>query len=101
MVSVVLDTSGYIRGKDDDALEEAISKAAGYADAFISGGYIVRLATSAGEVPFGTGGPHRRRIMTHLALFNPLDQPQATPNVRGGENKVIISLKNISKPEAA
>ncbi len=97
-ISVVLDTAGYVRGRDDEALENAISKAAGYAKMFIENGCLVRLASSTGEVPFGAGAAHLRRLMTHLALFDPPDQPHRLPNFRPNENKVIISLKTGAKP---
>jgi len=97
-LSVILDTTGYARPRDDDALENAISLAAGYVKKFIEDDYLVRLITPAGEAPFGTGATHLRRIMTRLALFEPPAQPRRLPAMRPDENKIVIALKTVSKP---
>lgn len=92
-VTVILDTAGYAPLRDDDALELAVSEAAGYCEEFIRRNYMVRLVTPSGEVPYGAGGGHRRRLLTALALFEPPMKPQVSPSVRPDERKVVAALR--------
>jgi len=92
-VSIILDTAGYTPGADEDALERAVSETAGYAEKLIEADYMVGLRTSAGEVPYGGGRAHLKKILTHLALFDPPDKAEA-PQVSAHQgNSIIISLK--------
>ncbi len=92
-VTVILDTSGYASPRDDYALERAISEAAGYCEEFIRHNYMVRLMTPSGEVRYGCGGGHRRRLLTALALFEPSMKSQVIPFVGPDERKVVVTLR--------
>jgi len=90
MITVVLDTAGYRPGRDDDALEEAVSICAGIAEGYIKKGYMVRLITNGGELPYGAGLAHLRAILTALALFEPKPGAYATSVLRHGEAHVVV-----------
>lgn len=90
MMAVVLDTTGYRPGRDEEALEEGVSICAGIAESFIKKGYLVRLITNTGELPYGVGPAHLRAILTNLALFQPSPGAPATAVLRHGEAHVIV-----------
>jgi uncharacterized protein (DUF58 family) len=92
MIAIVLDDTGYRRDGNDEALERAVSRCAGLSETLINRGYMVRLITSSGEIPYGGGIGRLRRILTELALFNPQPVSSSMAMLRHGEARVIIKV---------
>lgn len=91
-IALVLDTSGYRPGRDDQALEDAISRCTGHALRFIEMGHMVRFITQSCEVPYGRGGAHLRAILTNLAMFQPEPTKIAGNPLRPGEAHIVIKV---------
>lgn len=90
MTALILDTSGFKPGDDDELLEDEIRKCAGVADELIKRGYLVRLLTDCEDVPYGGGPSHLHRIFTSLALFAPGCIEKSGMTVRPGEARIVF-----------
>jgi uncharacterized protein (DUF58 family) len=73
-LSIQLDNAVGSLADSEDALrfERLVSRAATAAHHCLKNDYEVELITRSGFVPFGRGGLHRRRILEHLALLEPV-----------------------------
>ena len=90
-MTLVFDTEGLGTSPVDAyALERAISQAAGVAKHWEGRGYLVRLVTACGEVPFGRGAAHVHRVWEHLALFAVPREPAPVLTLGPGEAHLII-----------
>lgn len=84
--------------RDADRRERALSEAASLARALLRAGGGVALAGPGLDVPVGRGHDHERRLLTALALYDPLGPSTSGPPLgpdrhpRAGEREIRIPL---------
>ena len=89
-VSILLDNALDLSDGEqaEERLEERISEAASSALEYLKLDYEVELITRTAQVPFGSGGRQRRRVLEALALLE-----AAPPNARPLEADTEIQVR--------
>ena len=64
--------------QDESRFERLVSEAATAAHQYLRAGFEVELVTRGDGLEFGSGAAHRRRILEHLALIEPVPPSSAT-----------------------
>ena len=76
--------------RDPERLEQALAEAAAVADVLFARGARVGLAGPGLDVPVAHGAPHRRRLLTALALYAPGAAPTVRPPDRA--RPIVVEL---------
>jgi uncharacterized protein (DUF58 family) len=85
-------------GSHEARFERLVSEAATAAHQYLRAGYEVELVTRGGSLEFGTGPAHRRRVLEHLALIEPVEA--GTAGLRGSDPRAP-ELRLSMRDEAA
>jgi hypothetical protein len=80
--------------------ERAVSYAASVARVMLLEGFFVRLVSSDGEIPFGSGPEHLFRILDHLAVIREKDS-DSYPEVEGAPTILVLKSRGSALRQVA
>ncbi|MBN1919088.1 MAG: DUF58 domain-containing protein [Verrucomicrobia bacterium] len=103
-VTIVFDNAPTGPGAaNDERFEEMVTFAASLGSFFVEKGFKVQLVTRAGTVPFGEGNKQLLKMLTHLALIEPVEPSQESedlysPKQLGNSIGILIAGTPTTRP---
>ena len=90
-------------GGDAERFEEMVTFAASLGSFFVEKGFKVQLVTRSGTVPFGEGNKQLLKMLTHLALIEPVAPTEETddiysPKQLGNSIGILIAGRPAARP---
>ncbi len=81
-VCIVFDnTMNEITDESLEQFESTVTFTASVSSFFVEKGFKVKLVTHSGEIPFGEGNKQLLKMLTHLALIQPISADKATKDI--------------------
>ena len=103
-VTIVFDSGLRAPHSEDlERFEEMVTFAASLGSFFVEKGFKVQLVTRTGTVPFGEGNKQLLKMLTHLALIEPVEPTEETddiysPKQLGNSIGILIAGEPAGRP---